>query len=227
MDLKVIYNIKKDRIKQRLDDFQRFYSEPVSWFFENDVMELRQVDSNFNQRIFEEMVFCILTANTSAVSGMKAVDNIREILIEGSTTDIYKGLVLAGYRFPNTRANYITETRKIFVNEYNFDFLQIFRKYTKSNHLREFFVCNVKGFGYKEASHFLRNVGIFGLAILDKHILNTLYEKGIIEKVPATLNKQRYLEIEDKFKIFSKQLGISMDELDLLFWSMKNGNIMK
>ena len=40
----------------------------------------------------------------------------------------------------------------------------------------------IKGLGYKEASHFLRNIGFPGYAILDKHILNSLREMGVIGK---------------------------------------------
>ena len=85
----------------------------------------------------------------------------------------------------------------------------------------------VKGLAYKEASHFLRNVGYFGITILDKHILRTLHEYGVISEVPKSLNKKRYLEIESKFIKFCQDVNIDMDEMDLLLWSMKNGNIMK
>ena len=88
-------------------------------------------------------------------------------------------------------------------------------------------VINVRGFGYKESSHFLRNVGVFGLAILDKHILRSLLEYDVITDIPKTLNKNKYLKIEQKLIEFSKDININMDELDLLLWSMKTNRIMK
>jgi thermostable 8-oxoguanine DNA glycosylase len=35
------------------------------------------------------------------------------------------------------------------------------------------------------------------------------------------------LEIEKKFYDFSKKIKISMDELDLLFWSIETGEVFK
>lgn len=52
---------------------------------------------------------------------------------------------------------------------------------------------------YKEASHFLRNVG-FGedIAILDRHILKNLVKLEVINELPKTLTPKLYLEIEEK-----------------------------
>ena len=93
----------------------------------------------------------------------------------------------------------------------------------------DFFALNkdIKGLGYKEASHFLRNIGFKGYAILDKHIINSLHEFGILKTNEKPKNNKEYLEIEQKFIYFSKDIGIAMDELDLLLWSRKNGRILK
>ena len=91
---------------------------------------------------------------------------------------------------------------------------------------REWLVKNVKGIGYKEASHFLRNVGYKNLAILDRHILNLMDEEGLIEK-PKSLTRKNYLEIEKKFIALSKRLKMSAAELDLHMWHMKTGEVLK
>ncbi|MBU0628517.1 MAG: DNA lyase, partial [Nanoarchaeota archaeon] len=101
----------------------------------------------------------------------------------------------------------------------------IFNKNAKI--IREFIVTNVKGIGYKEASHFLRNIGHRNLAILDRHILKNLQKLKVINKIPKTLNKKNYLLIEDRFYKFSKKIKIPMDELDLLFWSIETGKVFK
>jgi N-glycosylase/DNA lyase len=88
-------------------------------------------------------------------------------------------------------------------------------------------VRNVRGLGWKEASHFLRNIGWHDLAILDRHILRNLVRHGVLRSVPATLTRSRYLAIERKFRQFAGAVGISMDELDLLFWSRATGEILK
>ena len=182
------YNLRKKRIQNRLKEFSLFYNQPVSWFYSNNKMTLQKIDKTDNERLFEELVFCLLTANTFAEMGMKAVDSIREILIKGSSQDIQQRLKQVGYRFPNKRAEYIIEARAK-----NFDLKKIIESYDKKE-LREFFVNNVKGLGYKEASHFLRNVGVSGLVILDKHVLKSLQEFGVIKEIPKTLNKNKYLE---------------------------------
>ncbi len=226
-ELKLNYDVKKKSIASRLNDFKSFYNQPVSWSFENSKMVLVPAKKDHNERIFEELTFCLLTANTSAVMGLKGVDSVREVLMDGSVADIRDSLVRAGYRYPNARAQYIIEARENFRNRHSFDFKRIIESYDDVKELREFFVNEVKGLGYKEASHFLRNIGIFGLAILDKHILRTLNEYGITDDVPKTLNQKKYLAYEEKFIEFSDKLNINMDELDLLLWGMKNGNIMK
>ena len=81
--------------------------------------------------------------------------------------------------------------------------------------------------GWKEASHFLRNIGHRNLAILDRHILRNLVRAGVLHRLPKTLTAKRYLLIEEKFKDFAERMDIPMDELDLLFWSMETGEILK
>jgi len=93
---------------------------------------------------------------------------------------------------------------------------------------RDWLVRNVKGLGYKEASHFLRNIGLGKeLAILDVHILKNLKELGVIENIPSSLTKKRYLEIEDKMRKFSRRTKIPLAELDLLLWSLETGFVFK
>jgi N-glycosylase/DNA lyase len=84
------------------------------------------------------------------------------------------------------------------------------------------------GFGFKEASHFLRNIGFGGdLAILDTHILKNMVKYGIIKSLPKNISAAGYLILEDKFRVFSKKVNIPMGELDLLLWSAETGEILK
>ena len=76
-------------------------------------------------------------------------------------------------------------------------------------------------------SHFLRNIGHRNLAILDRHILKNLHKLNVINEIPATLTPKKYFEIENKFIEFSNKVNISMDELDLLFWSQETGEVFK
>ena len=94
--------------------------------------------------------------------------------------------------------------------------------------LRNFIADHVKGYGLKEASHFLRNIGKSNneIAILDRHILRNLVFLKVI-KEDKIKNKKHYFEIEQKFLDYAKKVNIPIDELDLLFWSKENGEIFK
>jgi len=49
----------------------------------------------------------------------------------------------------------------------------------------------------------------------------------VIRSLPKTLTAKRYLAIEQRFRRFAQTLGVSMDEVDLLFWSNETGQILK
>nr|MBC8387338.1 DNA lyase [Actinomycetota bacterium] len=79
-----------------------------------------------------------------------------------------------------------------------------------------------------EASHFLRNIGLGGnIAILDIHILRSLEKYRVINKIPSSISRKIYLDIENKMREFSINIDISLPELDLLFWSNQTGFIFK
>lgn len=137
------------------------------------------------------------------------MNEVGECIFTGSQEEIRTRLHELHCRFYNKRAEYIFAAR----------FVPI--KYE-----REYLTENIKGFGYKESSHFLRNMGYSGYAILDKHVLRAMVEFGIIRKIPS-MNKKNYLLLEKKLKVFSQKIGIGMDELDFVLWSRKSGEILK
>ena len=226
--LKLEYNNKKDKIDERLNQFQKFFNEPYSWFYHDNNPVLMPVETKDDPRIFEELCFCIFTANTSAEMGLKAVDAVRNVLIDGTADDMTRRLE-GIYRFNNVRPAHIIHTRTYLKNSLNFQLKNKIKSFKNKNELRDFFALNkdIKGLGYKEASHFLRNIGFKGYAILDKHIINSLHEFNVLNNNQKPKNNKEYLEIEQKFIDFSKDIGIDMDELDLLLWSRKNGRILK
>jgi N-glycosylase/DNA lyase len=125
-------------------------------------------------------------------------------------------------RFHNTKAARIVEARA--------NFPAIAARLAQGGpppSVREWLVQNVKGLGWKEASHFLRNIGCRNLAILDRHILKNLKHHGVLTSLPRTLTHGRYLAVERRFAGFADAVGIPMDELDLLFWSRETGVLLK
>ncbi len=198
------YKRKRYQIKKRLREFSN----------------LRNAK---DKDIFSELCFCILTPQSKAVNCNKAIKELRkgDLLFKGSVHEIrtkLKGLV----RFHNNKAAYIAAARKFFKN--GSKALDIDDSYKT----RDWLVKNIKGLGYKEASHFLRNIG-FGkdMAIMDVHILKNLKRYKVINKIPTSFNKKRYLRLENKMRSFAKKIKVPLQELDLLFWSNQTGFIFK
>ena len=173
------------------------------------------------KEIFKELCFCILTANFSAERAIEIQKGIGDGFINLPEKKLARKLKELGYRYPNVRAKFIAEARK------HKDFLKrIIDSHENERHLREWFVKNVKGLGYKEASHFLRNIGFSNLAILDFHIIDILETYNVIER-PKTLTRRKYLEIENALERISERLGMTLGELDLYLWYAETGKILK
>jgi len=89
-------------------------------------------------------------------------------------------------------------------------------------------VKNIKGLRWKEASHYLRNIGYFEHAIIDRHIIKNLLEFKIIEiDSKKGLSKKRYLSIEKTLDLIAKEVGLLPGELDLYMWYRKTGKVLK
>ena len=209
-ELKQIHFEKRQEIRDRLDEFARVGR------------------TGSHQRLFEELTFCIFTAGASARMGLRSVEGIRSLLMKGSSRQIKRALA-GRHRFPNSRGAYVYETREYLREACGLKLRHALGNFESSDERRDFFAANrsVRGIGYKEASHFLRNVGFRGYAILDKHLLSRLAEFGVIETPKPPSTKARYLAIEEKLKLFADSVGIDFDELDLLLWYSKTGEILK
>ena len=160
--------------------------------------------------------------------GLRSVESVRPVLMNGSLSDIQRALV-GRHRFPNNRAAYVYETREYLREHCGLQLQEALRKLRFADDRRDFLAANrsVRGIGYKESSHFLRNIGYRGYAILDKHVLTRLAELEVIESPKPPSTKNRYLSIEATLKAFADSIGIDFDELDLLLWYTKTGEILK
>ncbi len=178
-----------------------------------------------NDEWFSEMCFCLLTSNSKAITAMKIQDALGAHGFKHHPSDTIRETIIANkHRFHNVKTGYIVSAREHLNIK---DILMPLVAEGGSSAAREWLVANIKGFSYKESSHFLRNVGFFDLAILDRHILNLMLEHGIIDEKPATLNRKRYLAMENVFKGLSDELGISCAELDFYMWYMRTGQVLK
>lgn len=184
--------------------------------------EFRNVGCGGNRGWFSEMCFCTLTANSKAKLGIKIQRDLGPTgFLSLPLDDLRSRLKEAGHRFANTRSKFIVEARE------HGNIKDKVEKIGDAAMTREWLVKNVKGLGYKEASHFLRNVGFNELAILDRHVLRVMHDYGMIDEIPRTLTRKKYLEIEEKLKKFAEQVNLPLGELDLYLWYIKAGEVLK
>lgn len=174
---------------------------------------------------FYELAYCLMTPQSSAVHADHVVSVLKQqkFFEVGFNPEELLRAKESYIRFHKNKAKYLLTIRNTIDS-----IVATLSNGSTSFDLREWLVENVKGLGYKEATHFLRNIGMNGgLAILDRHILRNLKRYGAIRSIPASLSRKRYLFIERNFNVFSTAVGIPIDELDLLFWSMETGEIRK
>lgn len=210
-EIQDLYRKEKPKIESRLAEFVEIYKVGK----ESD--------------IFSELVFCLLTPQSKAKSCFEAVKKLveKQSSLKGSASDISK-IIKGKVRFHNNKAKYIVEARNVFFKNNKVDIRPKLESFSNIVDLREWLVKNIKGLGYKEASHFLRNIGKGqNIAILDRHILKNLKLMGVIKEIPKTITKNTYFEIEKKMLTFAKKIGIPADKLDLILWRKQTGEYFK
>jgi len=209
-------------LQMLLRDLRRLLMEDdVKKVVEARIKEFESLRTYSRKDLFKELCFCILAANFSAERALRIVDEIGDDLLKLSEEELAETLRRLGHRFPSSRARYIIDARKSLDK-----LVEILKTVDDEFMIREWLVRNVKGVGYKEASHFLRNIGFKNLSIIDFHIIDLLTRYGLIRR-PRSLTRRRYLEIEGLLRRISEELGISLAELDLYLWHMETGKILK
>ena len=208
--IKENYQSKREEIRARVAEFENVW---------------RGAD---DERLWEEMVFCFFTGGCSAKMGLRSIAAVKPLLMNGNHEDLMNALVGA-HRYPRARSGYIVASRE-FLNEHcGMRLRRKLESFADDLERRDWLVKEkrIKGLGYKEASHFLRNIGLKGYAILDKHILRSLAELKLLDDPKPPNTRSRYLTIDNKMKELSVLTKIDFDELDLVLWSMKTGEILK
>ena len=212
-ELKLIHNRIEPEIAKRLREFA-------------------QIGMNGTDRqLFTELAFCLLTPQSKAIYCWKAVECLldTDLLISGKDYEIARD-IKGKTRFHNQKGKNVVVARELFTDP-NSGKLEIRKQIGTLDsvfNLREWLVGNVRGLGYKEASHFLRNIGKGKtLAILDRHILTKLTDLQVIAEVPASLPPKLYDQIEVEMQMFCRQIGMRMDHLDMVLWYMQTGDVFK
>jgi N-glycosylase/DNA lyase len=195
-------------------------NSPVQKKIQQRINEFQQLRHASEQDLFRELCFCILAANFNSQRTIDIVEKLSDTLYTSSEKELSHHLRNIGYRFPNIRACYIAES------QHHCTVLPTIINSLENEELRQWLVENIKGLGYKEASHFLRNIGFTNYAIIDFHIIDLLCRHQIIQK-PQTLTPKKYLEIERILKYIAEKASVTLAELDLYLWYIETGKILK
>ncbi|AKC95651.1 DNA lyase [Sneathia vaginalis] len=200
MEIEKLYESIKEEIDKKIDEYKEAFNYD-------------------NKDFFAEIAFCILTPQSKALNAWKIIQTLKEndllFTADSDTLENY----LNSIRFKKTKAKRLVSLREKLSINGSLEAKKIIFNGDDVFKIREWLVKNIDGFGYKEASHVLRNLG-FGedIAILDRHILRNLLKLEVIDEIPKTLTPKKYMDIEEKMRKYSSKIDISMDRLDLLFW---------
>ncbi|MGQ9706832.1 MAG: N-glycosylase/DNA lyase [bacterium] len=216
--------IKSEKIKELKCQYNRVVKQ-----IEDRLKEFEGIlNKGSEEDIFYELIFCLLTPQSKAKVCWSAVLRIlnQDALIK-CNNKMLKGC-LSGVRFSNKKTEFVMSAYKQFTENGKVYIRELIRSFKRPEEARDWLVKKVKGLGYKEASHFLRNIGYGNnMAILDRHILKNLKLFGVIDDIPRTITRKKYLEIENKMAEFAKGIDIPLSHLDLLLWYRETGEIFK
>ena len=204
------HSVKQREIQDRLSDFRRMWREP-------------------DERLFEEVAYCILATQTKARRADAAVNGLKvRGLLFGGDAPAIAGFLRSRVRFHNHKAAYLVAARERFLVGGRWILKETLAGFGSPEAARDWLMREVDGFSMKEASHLLRNVGLSDrLAILDRHTLRNLARHGVIRSAPASMSPRRYRDIEARWREFAEAVGIPLAEMDLVFFSRGAGAILK
>jgi len=194
--------------------------------------------------IFYMLMFCLCVPQSKALKASAAVEILRDKnfylydIPRPKVTEVLKSRV----RFHSTKADRLVKAKSIFFSSHPDSFWSVLKHYYRGYKAceseeeqlkylptaRTWLMKNINGMGMKLASHFLRNIGMPGLAILDVHVVKGMQKRGLISEADVKpLTNIRYCTISEVMRDYATKVGLSLDELDLLFWSQQTGYVFK
>ncbi|MFX0023912.1 MAG: N-glycosylase, partial [Candidatus Hermodarchaeota archaeon] len=95
-----------------LDVVRELQQSEVKNLINQRLQEFKAVGDESKERIFNELCFCITTANCSAERCIEVQEKIGNGFLSLSETELPLKLKELKYRFPNVRSSFIIEARK-------------------------------------------------------------------------------------------------------------------
>lgn len=198
-------------------------NESVLYFLEHYKDSIQAKVQSFRTEdktaIFWKGVYCLMTPATKAENAniKKELLQKNNFLFQASLEEIAFCLREKPYiRFHNQKAKRLDDWRKNGEN-----YIDTLLTLEDEKEIRRYLVKNVNGMNFKEASHFLRNIGRGrSLAILDRHIIAFMKEIKILP-VEADFNKAGpyYEKWETFFIDWAKSLALDVPTADYAVWA--------
>jgi len=208
-------------MKELLESIENLKQSNIKNLVDKRIREFSEIKQGSIDKIFKELCFCVMTANCGAEKCIEVHEGIGDGFLKLSATQLSVKFKELGYRYPNLRAKYIAE---------NLNYIEMLENKLKNDinekELRDWIAKTMKGIGYKEASHFLRNIGYKNYAIVDFHIIDLLEKYNLYQR-PKTLTKKKYIEVENLLIKIASNVSLNLAELDLYLWYLETGKILK
>ena len=99
-------------MKQLILIVEKHKNSPIKEIVDSKMEEFENLGNKSSSEIFKELCFCLLTANFSAIGGMKIQNEMGNKFHVLSEEELSKKLSQLGHRFPNMRAKFIFEAQK-------------------------------------------------------------------------------------------------------------------
>ena len=188
--------------------------------------------------LFYELIACILGSRVSYELSQAAAMKIRGLCLHFNPIKKYTQLSyqkniekilksklvekngkLRLYPFPNLRADHISRTAWSIYSKGG-SIKQILNYSRDAEKARLLIVKSAIGVGPKQASLFLRNIGLTTrLAILDSHVLKFMVMKGLVKKRIKTIQTvKQYEKNETILRKYAQWLGRPLGCLDQAIW---------
>lgn len=122
------------------------------------------------------------------------------------------------YRFPKARAAQVTRARDSLVRR---SLCSRLKEDGPPKDLRRRMIADISGLGPKQASMFLRNVGVsYDLAVLDVHVLRFMKMRGLLSEEGVRVGTlARYERVEEIATAYAGSWGYPVGFIDVAVWA--------
>lgn len=185
-------------------------------------------------RLWTELACCVLSSQVPYAIAQLAAVRVEGsgLLLDGHRTCEDLGASLAEllqrpfevqgslrrYRFPGSRARQLAATA-VNVRRHAQGLADLLNGFGEVESARDWFVKHAPGLGPKQASMFLRNVGVsYDLAVLDRHVINYMTIVGLTQDAAPARRMVDYRRDEIILRDHAAGFGLPVGLLDWAVW---------